>query len=438
MNTAFVLLAGLMLLAALACVLLPLLRHNRGGAQARQLQRRRALDEALAAGVISTEEHTAKRAALDAETLPADAAPPRTRSAFVSALLTLLLLPAGAIALYLWLGNTQALDPVRMAAAAAAEGQPGPDMQAAVEGLVAKLKDSPDDVEGWMLLGRSYKAMERFADARDALKNAYDRAPDNADVQVDYAEALALAGENRRIQGQARELLERALKSTPDHQRALWLLGIAEYQQQNYAAAVDFWERLRTLLPPQAEARASLENQIADARQRGGLVAGGGTAPTAGAAAPGAGTADSATNATAAAKDKPATADTGAATGAAGAADAAAIRIAVEVSLDPKLRAQAPAGASLFVFARAANGPPMPLAVQRLSVADLPAKVVLTEEMGMLPNMKLSQFPQVVVGARISASGNPKAQSGDLQTLSAPIDVKTRTPVQLVIDQVVP
>nr|WP_305119288.1 c-type cytochrome biogenesis protein CcmI [Tahibacter harae] len=425
--------AGLMLLAALACVLLPLLRHDRGGAQARQLQRRRALDEALAAGVINAEEHAAKRAALDAETTSADAAPPRTRGAFVSALLTLLLLPAGAIALYLSLGNVHAMDPVRMAAAAAAEGQAGPDMQAAVEGLLTKLKASPDDVEGWMLLGRSYKAMERFADARDALKNAYDRAPDNADVQVDYAEALALAGENRRIQGQARELLERALKSTPDHQRALWLLGIAEYQQQNYAAAVDFWERLRTLLPPQAEARASLENQIADARQRGGLVAGAGTTPATGAAQTGAETA--AAGAAPAAKEKPASQD---ASAPAGSEAADAIRIAVEVSLDPKLREQAPAGASLFVFARAASGPPMPLAVQRLSVSDLPAKVVLTEEMGMLPNMKLSQFPQVVVGARISASGNPRAQSGDLQTLSAPVDVKTRAPVRLVIDQVVP
>lgn len=416
MNTAFVLLAGLMLLAALVCVLLPLLRHNRGGAQVRQQQRRRALDEALGAGVISAEEHAAKRAALDAEASPADAAPPRTRGAFASALLTLLLLPAGAIGLYLSLGNVQALDPVRMAAAAAAEGQPGPDMQAAVEGLIAKLKASPDDVEGWMLLGRSYKAMERFADARDALKNAYDRAPDNADVQVDYAEALALAGENRRIQGQARELLERALKNTPDHQRALWLLGIAEYQQQNYAAAVDFWERLRALLPPQAEARASLENQIADARQRGGLATGGGT-PATGVAAAVAGSAPTA-------GDTPASQD--------------AVRIAVEVSLDPRLRAQAPAGASLFVFARAASGPPMPLAVQRLSVSDLPAKVVLTEEMGMLPNMKLSQFPQVVVGARISASGDPRAQRGDLQALSAPLDVNSKVAVTLVIDQVVP
>ena len=117
---------------------------------------------------------------------------------------------------------------------------------------------------------------------------------------------------------------------------------------------------------------------------------------------------------------------------------AAAIALTAEVSLSPALRDKAPAGASVFVFARAAAGPPMPLAVQRLTVADLPAKVMLTEDMGMLPNMKLSQFPQIVIGARVSASGNAKAQSGDLQTLSAPIAVDTKTPVVLVIDDVVP
>lgn len=420
MNGTFALLAGLMLLAALAFVLLPLLRA-RGGTEA---PRRRALDDALAAGVITAEEHAHKLAALEQVDSTAKAAP-RTRSAFVSALFTLLLLPALAIGLYFKYGNVHALDPA--AAALAPNAGPGPDMDAAVKGLAAKLAANPDDVEGWLLLGRAYKSMERFADARDAIKNAYERAEGNIDIQVDYAEALALAGEGRRIQGQARELLDAALKTDPGHQRALWLLGIAEYQQQNYTAAVEFWERLRALLPPEADVRGSLETQIADARQRAGMPA------TASAAAP-------AASATAAAA--PAGSAAGAATspgtGAATAPAATDIQLQVEVALDPTLRDKAPAGASVFVFARAANGPPMPLAVQRLSVADLPAKVVLTEAMGMLPNMKLSQFPQVVVGARISASGNAKAQSGDLQTLSAPLDVKSKTPVKLVIDSVVP
>jgi cytochrome c-type biogenesis protein CcmH len=409
----FVLLAGLMLLAALAFLMLPLLRHGR--ASAPLAARRRALDDALAAGVITAEEHLAKLAALERQATP-DAAVPRTRGAFNGALATLLVLPAAAITLYAYLGNVQAMDPVVTAAANAASGTPGPDMDGAVKGLADKLAKNPDDVEGWMLLGRAYKSMERFGEARDALKNAFDRAPENIDVKVDYAEALALAGEGRRIGGQARDLLDAAVKTDPNHQRGLWLLGIAEYQQQNYAAAVARWEHLRTQMPPESDARGSLDRQIADARQRGGLD------PAAAAATPA----------------TPPVAAPAASTAAAGDAAASAIRLTVEVSLDPKLRDKAPAGASVFVFARAANGPPMPLAVQRLTLADLPAKVTLTEEMSMLPTMKLSQFPQVVIGARISASGNAKAQSGDLQAISAPLDVKSTAPVVLVIDQVVP
>lgn len=419
MTTAFVLLAGLMLLAALAFVLLPLLRHGRGAAAPAAAARRRALDDALAAGVITAEEHLAKLAGLEQQDLGnATAPPPRSRSAFHAALLTLLLLPAAAIGLYSHLGNVRALDTAVMDAGRAMNGAPGPDMDQAVQGLADKLAKNPDDVEGWLLLGRAYKSMERFAEARDALKNAYDRAPDEIEIQVDYAEALALAGETRRIEGRARELLDGALKTDPNHQRALWLLGIADYQAQNYASAVARWELLRGMLPPEAPVRESLERQIADARQRGGLGAAA-PAQTAGVESPTAG----------------GTAPAAAATPATGAAD---VRLSVTVSLDPKLRDKAPAGASVFVFARAASGPPMPLAVQRLTLADLPAKVELTDAMGMLPTMKLSQFPEVVVGARISASGNAKAQSGDLQTLSAPLDVNSKATIDLVIDQVVP
>jgi cytochrome c-type biogenesis protein CcmH len=411
---AFVLSAGLMLLYALAILVLPLLRSGRTAAPL--AARRRALDDALAAGVITADEHLAKLSALEQQT--AADAPVRTRGAFNTALAVLLLLPAAAIGLYARLGNVNAMDPVVTAATSAANGTPGPDMDAAVKGLADKLAKNPDDVEGWLLLGRAYKSMERFGEARDALKNAYDRAQQNVDVQVDYAEALALASAGRRIEGDARDLLEAAVKADPNHQRGLWLLGIAEYQQQRYAEATARWEHLRTLLPPESDARGSLDRQIADARQRAGLdaAAAASPAPTAPESAP--------------AASPPATATA--------AKNDAAIALTVEVSLAPALRDKAPAGASVFVFARAAAGPPMPLAVQRLTLADLPAKVVLTEEMGMLPNMKLSQFPQVVIGARISASGNAKAQSGDLQKLSAPVAVDGKAPIALVIDEVVP
>ena len=110
----------------------------------------------------------------------------------------------------------------------------------------------------------------------------------------------------------------------------------------------------------------------------------------------------------------------------------------VEVALDPKLAGKLAAGDVLFVYAKAASGPPMPLAIQRMDAGKLPVTVTLTDGMGMLPSMKLSQFPQVVIGARVSKSGNAMPQSGDLQVLSKPLAVTTTTPIKLTIDQVVP
>ncbi|HJU38277.1 MAG TPA: tetratricopeptide repeat protein, partial [Tahibacter sp.] len=337
----------------------------------------------------------------------------RTPAAFGAIVAIVLLLPAAAIGLYVALGNPAAMDPA--AAAPAANGDHGPDMDQAVAGLAAKLKQNPDDAEGWLLLGRAYKSMQRFDDARDAVKEAYQRMPDNPDVQVDYAEALALASADRKLDGEPRELLQKAVKSNPQHQRGLWLLGVADRQAERYADAVAHWETLLAQMPAGSDAANSVQAQIDEARSAGKLPAG---QATAGQAASG--------QATAAAKPE----------AAAPAADGD-IRLTVTVALDAKLRTQAPADATVFVFARAASGPPMPLAVQRVKVSDLPTTVTLTEGMGMLPNLKLSQFPQVVIGARVSQSGNAIAQPGDLQTLSAAVDVKRREPVEVTIDKVV-
>jgi cytochrome c-type biogenesis protein CcmH len=110
----------------------------------------------------------------------------------------------------------------------------------------------------------------------------------------------------------------------------------------------------------------------------------------------------------------------------------------VEVALDPKLAGKLAPGDVLFIYAKAASGPPMPLAIQRMDATKLPVTVTLTDGMGMLPSMKLSQFPQVVIGARVSKSGNAMPQSGDLQVLSKPMAVTTTDPIKLTIDQVVP
>jgi cytochrome c-type biogenesis protein CcmH len=412
----FFLLAALMTVAALALVVVPLLRR-RGTTAGPDMRALRALDQAHAAGVISAEEYAAKRAALP-EVATAAGAP--NRPAFVTVLLVALLLPLSAIVLYRTIGTPEALDPAALTAAAPG-GEHGISMDQAVAGLVAKLEQNPDDATGWALLGRAYQAMQRFAESRDALERARRLQPDDRDLQVEYAQALALASPEQRIDGESRRLLDEVVAADPNHQRALWLIGISEYQAQRYAEAIAIWERVLPQLPAGSNVARSIQDRITEARRLGNLPAPPGGEPAAGANA-----------------GSSAAADRAAPTDATTAPAAAGPRLTVEVSLDPALADRLAPDATLFVFARAAEGPPMPLAIQRLSAGQLPLTVTLDESNGMLPNMKLSMFPSIVVGARVSRSGQAIAQSGDLQTLSAPLEVTRTAPIVLKIDQVVP
>jgi cytochrome c-type biogenesis protein CcmH len=412
----FFLLAALMTVAALALVVVPLLRR-RGTTAGPDMRALRALDQAHAAGVISAEEYAAKRAALP-EVATAAGAP--NRPAFVTVLLVALLLPLSAIVLYRTIGTPEALDPAALTVAAPG-GEHGISMDQAVAGLVAKLEQNPDDATGWALLGRAYQAMQRFAESRDALERARRLQPDDRDLQVEYAQALALASPEQRIDGESRRLLDEVVAADPNHQRALWLIGISEYQAQRYAEAIAIWERVLPQLPAGSNVARSIQDRIAEARRLGNLPAPPGGEPAAGANA-----------------GSSAAADRAAPTDATTAPAAAGPRLTVEVSLDPALADRLAPDATLFVFARAAEGPPMPLAIQRLSAGQLPLTVTLDESNGMLPNMKLSMFPSIVVGARVSRSGQAIAQSGDLQTLSAPLEVTRTAPIVLKIDQVVP
>ena len=409
MTTTFSLLAAAMLAAALAFVLTPLLR-TRGDANA---SKRRAIEQAQRAGVMSEQEAGRKLAELG----PASVAPAPSRA--VPAVLALLI-PLLAILLYRTVGEPRALDPVWRDAVAAtspetAGTQDAPDMEQAVASFAERMKNEPGDLEGWMLLGRAYKTMERFERAREALANAYRLAPENPDVLVEYSEALVLASESRRFQGEALELLTKAVELQPDSQRGLWLMGIAAYQAENYAQAVQVWERLLASLPADAGPRAALEERIADARQRGGLGVGSTGSPRTGEANP-------ATTVQGEPVESP----------------AATPRLTVTVDIAPELKSKIGASDVLFVFARAAEGPRMPLAIQRLPAAQLPVTVTLDDSTSMMPAMKLSLIPQVVVGARISKSGQATPQPGDFETLSAPLANTHAEPIVLTIDRVVP
>jgi cytochrome c-type biogenesis protein CcmH len=414
-TSAFLIFAALMLIAALAFVLVPLLRTRVGDdAQNEARRRRKALEAAHADGILTDAEYAAKCAAL-AQAAPASV-PARTRTGFAVALAVALLLPAGAILLYWQLGAPRALDPANLVA----RSGEGADIEAAIAQLAEKMKQDPDNAEGWALLGRAYKSTRRFAEARDALKRAHDLLPDDADLMVEYAETLVLSSSDHRIQGEALDLIEKAIQTNPQNQKGLWLAGIADSQAGKYAEAVKKWKTLLPLLPPGSNVADSVREQIAQAEAlRDGKPL---PAPS---AQPPAETSKAAAAAEAGANEAQAAASSGP-------------HILVTVALDPRLKDKVAPGDTLFVFAKAASGPPMPLAIAKLSAAQLPASVTLTDAMSMMPNMNLSAFAQIVIGARISKSGQAIAQSGDLQTLSAPLPNSRSEPVELTIDQAVP
>jgi cytochrome c-type biogenesis protein CcmH len=414
----FLVLAALMIAAALAFVLVPLLRHARSPASVDETRRLRALDEALASGVVDADEHAKKRDALVQRASAQDAAAvPRPRAAFAAVLAVALVLPASALLLYRLIGTPEALDPARLMPPP--EAHTAADMDKAIAGLAAKLKQQPDDAQGWALLGRAYAATNRAEESLDAFRHAHEHAPDDADVTLEYAQALAIAAPDHRLAGEPRTLLEGVLAKDPKNQRALWLIGISDYQNEDYASAIARWKILLPMLQPDSEVARSVRDEIADAEARRD----GREPPEAEAADAASATASNTTAAATSSTDKQSSSPT---------------HLTVRVSLDPKLAKQLDPDATLFVFARAASGPPMPLAIQRLKASQLPTTVALDDSMSMMPSMTLSKFPQVVVGARVSKSGNAMSQSGDLETLSSPLDSHRSEPIDLTIDRVVP
>jgi cytochrome c-type biogenesis protein CcmH len=239
------------------------------------------------------------------------------------------------------------------------------------------------------------------------------------------------------------------MKADPNNQRGTWLLGVAEYQAGRYDAAIAKWNRLLELLPKDSTVTQSVKEQIAraEAERDGREPPPPAMAPSAASRASSGSTASTPSGAAAAAprstaaNASPASAPASAAAAASATPKAGAEsgpHLTVKVMLDPALTSKVAPGDTVFVYAKAASGPPMPLAIQRLRADQLPATVVLTDGMGMMPSMRLSQFPQVIIGARVSKSGNAIAQSGDLQTISKPLDVASTAPINLTIDQAVP
>ncbi|SFN30766.1 cytochrome c-type biogenesis protein CcmH [Nitrosospira briensis] len=338
--------------------------------------------------------------------------------------LTTLAVPLLAVSLYLWLGNTKALLPQpameQMPIGAAADDGGHANISSVLENLTARLREQPDDVEGWLMLGRTYAMMQRFNEAKDAYEKVLALSPDNSEFITDYADIVAMTN-NGSLLGQPLELINKALRLDPGNPKALALAGTAEFEQKKYKEAAAYWEKLLALIPPsEADLVNSISASIAEAKSlasgKGSLVAraqqqfsGGQTPPPA--------------------ENKPES------VAAAGAATSGTL--SGTVTLSPSLAGKASPNDSLYIFARAKTGPKAPLATLRLQVKDLPASFSLNDSMAR-SGVQLSTFQaEMVVGARISKSGSPMPQSGDLQGFSQPIRIGGKD-IKVVIDQQLP
>jgi cytochrome c-type biogenesis protein CcmH len=333
----------------------------------------RELEADRAAGTLAAADYEAARLELESRLLQdvvPESAP--SRGASRRLILTLALaVPLCAAALYYAVGDPRSID------------APAQNLEAMVERLAAHLRENPDDAAGWKLIGRAYASMNRHAEAADAYAKAAVRAPRDAQLLADLAEALAMA-RGRSLEGEPEKLLERALALEPDNLKALALAGTAAFGRRDYRTAVRHWEKMVPLVPPDSEEGRSIQASVDEAKA---LIS-----------------------------QKP---------------------LQGRVSLSKKILPQASPDDTVFIFARAVEGPPMPLAVLRRQVRDLPLAFALDDSMAMAPGMKLSGHARVIVGARVSKSGDPAPKPGDLQGFSDPV-ANDAGGVRVVIDSVVP
>jgi cytochrome c-type biogenesis protein CcmH len=434
---AFVLIAALMVAVTLAWVLIPLLRRrdsvdvdvDREASNVAILRDQlRELDADLANGVMPAEQYQSARRELEQRVLEESQAGARSTRAAVprtgawSAIAVVALVPIAAAVLYAFLGSPDAFSP--QAPGSAASANPHDTSSAQVEDMVvklaAKLEKEPGNAEGWVVLARTYYVMKRFPEAARAFEKAVALAPDVPDLLADYADTLG-AAQGGNLQGKPMELVQRALIIDPTHWKALALAGTAAFEQKDYRKAVEHWERLKPTVPPDSDIARSIDASIAEARQLGGLPAG----PVASAPPP-----------PAASTRAPAVAATPAPSSAAAPAMPGA-SVSGSVKLSPAVAAKAAPTDAVFIFARPAEGSKMPLAIVKMQVKDLPASFTLDDTMAMTPTMKISSFPDIVVGARVSKSGSAMPASGDLEGLSKPLKAGT-TGIALVIDSALP
>jgi cytochrome c-type biogenesis protein CcmH len=314
----------------------------------------------------------------------------------------LMLFPLMAVLLYLKLGNPDSIliPVVAPNSAMSSAGDPqhnvmAGDIEPLLEALKSKLENKPEDGAGWALLARSYVEIRRHSEAASAYEKAVRIIPDDPQLLADYADALAVVN-GHDLAGKPEEMVNLALKLDPHHVKALMLAATAAFNRKDYKQAIGFWERLQQDLPAGSEMLPEVSAALEETHSLLG--------------------------------DKPSlpTVKKEAATKGVGISGTVRVSSALASKVDP--------AATVFIFARATQGPPMPLAIVRTMARDLPYTYHLDDSNALMPDSKLSQAREVVLVARVSKTGDAKAQPGDLQGVSAAVKPDGRT-VDIEINQ---
>ena len=360
-----------------------------------------ALDAERSSGVLDAEQHRLARIEIERRALeeePVVVRPAVNARANKTAVVLGVSIPIFALVIYALVGYPQAMLPQPAVASASPGDQVTPaQIQAMAESLSKRLesKTTTDvgDLQAWTMLARSFAVLQRYPEASRAYARARIIAPNDAQLMADHADALAMS-QNQSLVGEPAQLIERALQIDPKNIKTLALAGSAAFERKDFAGALGYWERAQQLAPPGSEFAAGLESSIQQAR----------AAPS---GAPGAAT-------------ESAVGPTGGV-----------------VQLTPSLAGKVQPTDTVFVFARAAQGPRMPLAILKRKASELPLTFTLDDSSAMSPELKLSKFANVVIGARISRSGDAMPQSGDLIGQVGPVATGSGKLV-LVIDGVQP
>jgi cytochrome c-type biogenesis protein CcmH len=306
-----------------------------------------------------------------------DPAAKTEKPAIWTAVVLAVALPLGSMGMYMWVGQPEALNPLALKTPDQVDPK---DLAKMAQTLAEKLKDKPDNLQGWVMLGRTYRTLENFDAALRAYDNALKLSADD-DLKLERIEVIAMQRQGQ-FEGEPWNVIREILQRDPQHFGALLTAGSASYAEGKFADALKYWEQARKPLDANNPDLEGLESAIATVRERLGMP--------------------------------PAKAAPAAASG---------LNVTGQVNLSASLKSKASPNDVVFIYATPANGDRMPLAIFKTTVSQLPFNFTLDDSTAMAPDRKLSAAGEVMVKVRVTKSGNAMPQSGDLSGSLGPVKV---------------